>query len=127
MNFLTSDDLRAICKSYQTSDIAEYYANYLKQKYLRHENDLFLLDPTNLTVKKLDNIKINDVYINEIVILLKESENHLNADQLLILQTNKEYSNYTSLSCPTKITKLIPIIDQRLKVRFMTVSLTRSI
>ena len=116
MNFhLTSENLRAICKSYQTSDIAEFYVNCLKQKYVRHDNDLFVLDSINLTVKKLDNVRINDVYINEIVILLKESESKLNADQLLILQTNKEYSNYKSLSCPTKITKLIPVIDQRLK------------
>jgi len=113
MNIITNEELRKLVKSYQSSDVADIYAKVLKPNYIRHEENLYKINHENQTLKLCDPARINGILINEISIILRESEKVLNSDQLLILNS-RDFMGYRNLSKPSSINSVMQLIDVRL-------------
>lgn len=112
-SMFTSEQLRTLVKSSQSSQRADIYASILKQDFIRFEEDLYKIDHKYQLLEVYPKTRINNILITAISDLLYTSEQHLNDDQLLILRS-KEYSGYSKLSNPSNIKSILPLIDERL-------------
>ena len=109
----TSEQLRILVKSTQSSERADIYASVLKDDFLRYDEDLYKIDHKCQLLELCPRARIQNILITVISDIFYKSEQSLNSDQLLILRS-KEYSGYSKLSSPASIKSILPLIDERL-------------